>query len=171
MVIRMLSSFLDNFCPKMLRIEQCRHLTAAEIDLAYSIFGTHLELSSIRLLASRWVLRGYAISPNGHVYFHPDDWREDFAQADLNIQSWLIHELVHVWQVQQGMAVVRRALLDRRYRYNLVQGKSFLSYGIEQQAQIVQDYFVRRAKGQDCTAWEGCLPFEIKLIQAVSRPL
>lgn len=159
------------FAQKILRIERQRGLTTAEMALAFSVFGTQLNMAQVQLLACRWILRGYAISPNGHVYFHPDDWREDFAQADLNIQSWLIHELVHVWQVQQGMAVVRRALLDRRYRYNLVQGKSFLSYGIEQQAQIVQDYFVRRAKGQDCTAWEGCLPFEIKLIQAVSRPL
>lgn len=147
------------FVQKLLRIEQQRGLTTAEIALARSVFGTRLQTDRVRLIACRWVLRGYAISPNGHVYFHPDDWREDFVQADLNTQSWLIHELVHVWQVQQGMAVLRRALFDRRYRYDLVQGKSFLSYGIEQQAQIVQDYFVRRAKGHDCTAWEDCLSF------------
>jgi len=147
------------FVQKLLRIEQQRGLTPAEMVLARSVFGTQLQTDTVCLVACRWVLRGYAISPNGHVYFHPDDWREDFAQADLNTQSWLIHELVHVWQVQQGMAVLRRALFDRRYRYQLVQGKSFLSYGIEQQAQIVQDYFVRRVRGQDCTAWEGCLPF------------
>jgi len=147
------------FAQKLLRIEQQRGLTHAEVALACSVFGTQLQTDTVRLVACRWVLRGYAISPNGHVYFHPDDWREDFAQADLNTQSWLIHELVHVWQVQQGMAVLRRALFDRRYRYQLVQGKPFLSYGIEQQAQIVQDYFVRRIRGQDCTAWQQCLPF------------
>lgn len=147
------------FVQKLLRIEQQRGLTAAEVALARSVFGTQLQTDVVRLVACRWVLRGYAISPNGHVYFRPDDWREDFAQADLNTQSWLIHELVHVWQVQQGMAVLRRALFDRRYRYQLVQGKPFLSYGIEQQAQIVQDYFVRRTRGHDCTAWEDCLPF------------
>ena len=147
------------FVQKLLRIKQQRGLTAAEVALARSVFGTQLQTDAVRLVACRWVLRGYAISPNGHVYFHPDDWREDFAQADLNTQSWLIHELVHVWQVQQGMAVLRRALFDRRYRYQLVQGKQFLSYGIEQQAQIVQDYFVRRMRGQDCTAWQQCLPF------------
>lgn len=149
-----------SFAQKILRIERQRGLTTAEMALAFSVFGTQLNMAQVQLLACRWILRGYAMSPNGHVYFHPDDWREDFAQADLNIQSWLIHELVHVWQVQQGMAVVRRALFDRRYRYQLVQGKPFLSYGIEQQAQIVQDYFVRRAKGLECAAWQSCLPFE-----------
>ena len=152
------------FVQKLLRIEQQRGLTPAEVMLARSVFGKQLQTDTVRLVACRWVLRGYAISPNGHVYFHPDDSREDFAQADLNIQSWLIHELVHVWQVQQGMAVLRLALFDRRYRYQLVLGKSFLSYGIEQQAQIVQDYFVRRMRGQNCTAWEVCLPFKINLI-------
>jgi len=151
------------FVQKLLRIEQQRGLTTAEIALARSVFGTQLQTDAVRLVACRWVLRGYAVSPNGHVYFHPDNWREDFAQADLNTQSWLIHELVHVWQVQQGMAVLRRALFDRRYRYQLVQGKPFLSYGIEQQAQIVQDYFVRRMRGQDCTAWQQCLPFKINI--------
>ena len=148
------------FAQKILRIERQRGLTTAEMALAFSVFGTQLNMAQVQLLACRWILRGYAISPNGHVYFHPDDWREDFALADLNIQSWLIHELVHVWQVQQGMAVVRRAVLDRRYQYKLRQGKPFLAYGIEQQAQMVQDYFVRRMLGQDCAEWERCLPFQ-----------
>ncbi|MFZ3191786.1 MAG: type IV secretion protein Rhs [Moraxellaceae bacterium] len=152
-----------NFAQKILRIERQRGLTTAEMALAFSVFGTQLNTARVQLVACRWILRGYAMSPNGHVYFHPDDWREDFAQADLNIQSWLIHELVHVWQVQQGIAVLRRAVFDRRYRYQLVQGKPFLAYGIEQQAQIVQDYFVRREKGQECAAWEACLPFSVNL--------
>ena len=151
------------FAQKILRIERQRGLTTAEMALAFSVFGTQLNMAQVQLLACRWILRGYAIRPNGHVYFHHDDWREDFALADLNIQSWLIHELVHVWQVQQGMAVLRRAVLDRRYQYKLRQGKPFLAYGIEQQAQMVQDYFVRRMLGQDCAAWERCLPFEINV--------
>lgn len=149
-----------NLAQKILRIERQRGLTTAEMALAFSVFGTQLNMAQVQLLASRWILRGYAMSPNGHIYFHPDDWREDFAQADLNTQSWLIHELVHVWQVQQWMNVLWRAMFDRRYRYQLVQGKPFLAYGIEQQAQIVQDYFVRRAKGLECAAWQSCLPFE-----------
>ena len=151
------------FAQKILRIERQRGLTTAEMALAFSVFGTQLNMAQVQLLACRWILRGYAISPNGHVSFHTDDWREAFALADLNIQSWLIHELVHVWQVQQGMAVLRRAVLDRRYQYKLRQGKPFLAYGIEQQAQMVQDYFVRRMLGQDCAAWERCLPFEINV--------
>ncbi|MEY4516542.1 MAG: hypothetical protein RL180_888 [Pseudomonadota bacterium] len=136
-----------------------RRLTIHERQLAVSVFGASLALDEIKLYACGWVFRGYAISPNGHVYFHPDDWQDDFALASLAVQGWLIHELTHVWQVQQGIHVFRRALFDRRYRYVLRDGQPFLHYGVEQQAQLVQDYFVRRAQGQDCTAYERCLPF------------
>lgn len=79
--------------------------------------------------------------------------------APLSIQSWLIHELTHVWQYQQGMNVIRNAVFNRRYQYILQQGKQFFEYGIEQQAQMVQDYFLRRVKGQECSAYEACIPF------------
>lgn len=136
---------------------QQRPLTAAEIRMAQSIFTDQLDYAAVRILAARWVLPRFAISPNGHVYFNPADWRTDFGDADLSTRSWLIHELVHVWQYQRGMAVVRRALLNRRYRYALETGRDFLSYGIEQQAQLVQDYYIRRELEADCQAWEQCL--------------
>lgn len=127
--------------------------------LAVSVFGPHLQLDDIQLKTAWWVLRHYAVSPNGNVFFHPDDWREDFSTASLGTQSWLIHELTHVWQLQQGMSVVRGALLNRRYEYALEAGKSFFAYGIEQQARMVQDYFIRLNRGEDCQRWQACIPF------------
>lgn len=136
-----------------------RPLTSGERKLACSVFGSSLNLDSIQVVAHRAIWKHYAMSPNGHIYFHPQDWRADFSKAPLSVQSWLMHELTHVWQVQQGMAVVRKALLNRNYHYILEQGKQFLQYGIEQQAQMVQDYFVKRATGQECAAYESCIPF------------
>ena len=136
-----------------------RYLTEGEKLLAQSIFSTSLQMADIRIVAHRLVLPHYAISPNGHIYFNIQDWSEDFSQQSLMKQSWLIHELVHVWQIQQGLAVVRKAIFDRQYHYVLEQGKQFLHYGIEQQAQMVQDYFIRRAKGQSCEEYEQCIPF------------
>ena len=99
------------------------------------------------------------MSPNGHIYFHASDWIDDFSQAPLGKQGWLIHELTHVWQLQQGLNVVRGAIIDRRYNYVLKVGKPFFKYGIEQQARMVQDYFVRRQRGQYCQDLAGCIPF------------
>lgn len=140
-------------------IAERRLLTEGEKELAYSIFKDALRVEKIEIVAHRWVLKHYAISPNGHVYFNPTDWCEDFSQRSVAQQSWLIHELTHIWQIQQGLHVVRRALFDRQYSYVLEQGKSFLSYGIEQQAQMVQDYFLRKKQGKECQAYELCIPF------------
>lgn len=136
-----------------------RALTCGERQLACSVFGQSLSLDHIRIVAHRLILRHYAMSPNGNIYFHRKDWKADFSLEPLEVQAWLIHELTHVWQIQQGIAVVQKALLDRRYRYVLQAGKCFWNYGVEQQAQMVQDYFLQSRRGQDCAELKRCIPF------------
>lgn len=139
--------------------KQSRKLTAGEIVLARSVFGSNIKLDDVHLKTALWVLKNYAVSPNGNIYFHPADWIADFSHASIGKQSWLIHELTHVWQLQQGLKVVRGAVINRRYDYVLETGKSFFNYGIEQQARMVQDYFVRQQLGKDCHDLEACIPF------------
>lgn len=136
-----------------------RKLTAGEIALARSVFGDSIGLEQVQLKTAWWVLKNYAVSPNGNIYFHPADWVTDFSQSSLGQQSWLIHELTHVWQLQQGLKVVRGAMINRRYDYVLDAGKPFFNYGIEQQARMVQDYFISRQHGRDCQGFENCIPF------------
>ena len=140
-------------------VQQSRPLSADEIILAHSVFGNNINLDNVQLKTAWWVLKNYAVSPNGNIYFHPADWVNDFSVTSVSKQSWLIHELTHVWQLQQGLNVVRGALIDRRYDYVLIAGKSFFHYGIEQQARMVQDYFIRRQRGQECQALAACIPF------------
>lgn len=117
------------------------------MELAREVFGDAIDLSRPRVfgrcflpLAQR---RGTAMAPNGHIYFHPHDYVEDFASAGLARQAWFLHELTHVWQHQQGMRVWLRGMFDRRYRYlPLAPDKCFEHHGIEQQGDIVQDYFL-----------------------------
>ena len=139
--------------------QKSRLLTEAEIKMSHSVFGSDFDVSQVRLKTAWWVLKNYAVSPNGNIYFNPKDWVEDFSKQSLGKKSWLIHELTHVWQLQQGLKVVRGAVMNRRYDYILQEGKSFFTYGIEQQARMVQDYFVRREQGKDCGAWQACIPF------------
>lgn len=154
-----LSTHRTNLHKKLRAPMQSRRLNPAERQLARSVFGDRIVLDEVRLKTARWVFKNYAVSPNGNIYFHPADWITDFSKASLNKQSWLIHELTHVWQLQQGLKVVRGALINRRYDYQLQAGKPFFSYGIEQQARMVQDYFVQRQRGQDCQALAACIPF------------
>ena len=142
-----------------LMVTRQRSLTLGEKQMAREVFGSNLKLDDIQIIAHRLVIKNYAISPNGNIYFHVKDWCEDFSTQPLNIQSWLIHELTHVWQIQQGIAVIRKAMLDRRYSYVLEKGKAFLMYGVEQQAQMVQDYFVQSRLGKDCQSFKACIPF------------
>lgn len=139
--------------------QKSRPLTEVEIKMAHSVFGPDFDVSQVRLKTAWWVLKNYAVSPNGNIYFNPKDWVEDFSKQSLGKKSWLIHELTHVWQLQQGLKVVRGAVMNRRYDYILQEGKPFFTYGIEQQARMVQDYFVRREQGKDCGAWQACIPF------------
>lgn len=139
--------------------QRSRQLTAGEMALARSVFGDSIRLGQVQLKTACWVLKNYAVSPNGNIYFHPADWVTDFSQCSLAKQSWLIHELTHVWQLQQGLKVVRGAMIDRRYDYVPAVGKPFFNYGIEQQARMVQDYFISRQQGCDCQGFESCIPF------------
>ena len=139
--------------------QRSRQLAAGEIALARSVFGDSIRLEQVQLKTACWVLKNYAVSPNGNIYFHPADWVTDFSQSSLGKQSWLIHELTHVWQLQQGLKVVRGAMINRRYDYVLNAGKPFFNYGIEQQARMVQDYFISRQHGRDCQGFENCIPF------------
>ena len=136
-----------------------RYLTQGEIAMAKSVFGETLDTTHIQLKTAWWVLKNYAVSPNGTIYFHPDDWITDFSEQSLGMRAWLIHELTHVWQLQHGIAVFRKALFNRKYRYVLTEGKPFLAYGVEQQARMVEDFYKKREQQQDCEALRACIPF------------
>lgn len=139
--------------------QKSRPLTTGEVAIAHSVFGHSLDTSSVRLKTAWWVLKNYAVSPNGNIYFHPDDWVEDFSTQSLSLRAWLVHELTHVWQVQQGIKVFRKALFNRRYHYVLKAGRPFVSYGVEQQARMVEDFYKRRERQQNCDELLACIPF------------
>jgi hypothetical protein len=95
-----------------------------------------------------WTSRGRAVALGNHVFL------PDRCAGDLAI---LAHELTHCGQYQawgrwryfsRGAAAQLRDLLHRSlgigtspYRYRLEPGKSFESYGMEQQGQIVEDSY------------------------------
>ena len=124
-----------------------RVLTEGERVLAREVFGDAIDLDRPRVFGRCFLPlgqpRGLAMAPNGNIYFHPGDHLADFSRAGLHKQGWFLHELTHVWQHQRGVRVWLRGLCDRRYRYlPLRPGKPFERYGIEQQGDIVQDYFM-----------------------------
>ena len=90
------------------------------------------------------------MTPNGKIYV-AGVYRADYGASSPNLQSFFIHEMVHVYQYQLkilkpfhaaiGEIVKHGFNYDKAYKYTLDSQKDFLDYGLEQQAQIVEDYF------------------------------
>ncbi len=138
-----------------------RHLTVGEQAMVASVFGAALDCTPVYICRSWWVLPNYAFSPNGSIYFNKRNYVADFALQNVAVRAWFMHEMTHVWQVQQGVNVLRRAIMDRRYAYVLAKGAKFAQFGIEQQAQMVQDYYYRKHTAQECDSLRQCLPFDL----------
>jgi hypothetical protein len=143
-----------------------RQLTAGEVELAHSVFGDAIDYARVRIFRRKYFPlqpRNRTMAPNGNIYFHPRSlaYRDDFSTAGTCLKALFIHEMTHVWQ-HQGGTNVRRAIFNRRYRYKLVRGKSFRRYGLEQQCEIVRDYFLvscRPAAHRSLEHFEDILPF------------
>lgn len=139
-------------------MKSARPLTVGEVDLARSMFGDAIDYDKVRLVRGKWwplQPRGIVMAPTGNVHFHPADprWSDDFSQATLAMQGLLIHELTHVWQTQTRgryyLPLMRHPFC--RYAYELVPGRAFNRYGLEQQAEIVRHAFLAR-RGQRLAA-------------------
>jgi hypothetical protein len=121
-----------------------RILSQKEITLGKSIFGDNLNYELIR-----WDKKAYFGAKThkiAYVSFHTiNSWgnlREDI----------FIHELVHIWQYEQmGAVYIPRALAAQRtkagYNYGGLEAlkkyqfKGLVAFNLEQQADIVADYF------------------------------
>ena len=153
--------------------KQGRPLTAPERALAKSVFGEALALDPIRIFRRKWWWfqpANVTMAPRGHVHFHPKgaEYRACFGAAGLGLQGHLIHELVHVWQHQQGICLPLRRHPFCRYDYTLRPGKAFARYGLEQQAEIVRHAFLLRqgvvvAGAPGLAELEAILPFGLGL--------
>ena len=130
---------------------QVRSLTPGEIALARSVFGAAIDYDRVRLKRGKWWPlhpRRTAMAPMGHIYFHPDGggWSDDFSSEPLMRQAFFIHEMTHVWQAQKGgrfyLPLMRHPFC--RYAYDLVPGRPFHLYGLEQQAELVRNAFLAK---------------------------
>jgi hypothetical protein len=124
-----------------------RRLTSGEIWLAREIFKDTISYYKVWIHHDSYLPFGLqnkntAMAPNGELYFR--NWYSpDFSNEDFTYQYVFIHEMSHVWQREHGMNIIVRGLISWAvsYRYTL-DGRSLGSYPMEQQAQIIADYFL-----------------------------
>jgi len=126
-----------------------RPLTQGEIELARSMFGDAIDYGRVKMVRRKWWLfqpKGIAMAPTGNIHFHPESaiWSEDFSRERLSLQGLFIHEMTHVWQAQTRgrfyLPLMRHPFC--RYRYEMIEGRPFDRYGLEQQAEMVRHCFM-----------------------------
>lgn len=134
-----------------------RALTPGEIALARAVFKDAIDYRAVKIHHRRFVFfqaNNSGMTPNGEIYIVGErTYAPDYAFATKALKGFFIHEMAHVWQYQRNIlrpitAAIAEYLRHRgdyakAYRYELVTGKDLRDYRIEQQAQIIQDFFLR----------------------------
>ena len=155
------------------RVNGPRPLTSGETELARSVFGDAIDYGRVSLVRRKWwpfQPRGIVMAPSGNIHFHPRSrlWSEDFSKESLSLQGLFIHEMTHVWQAQTRgrwyLPLMRHPFC--RYSYNLVEGRPFARYGLEQQAEMVRHRFVAQQSHQTSSLIpQGFLPFNASVTE------
>lgn len=127
-----------------------RALTQGELNEIRWMFGTTTGISRARIVPHNfWAPfpNKRAMTPDGNIYFHGSDYREDFSlpSTPVRLRALFMHESTHLYQTYVlGYHLMVSAPFDRNYNYELVPGQKLKDYGIEQMGQIVQDYYLLR---------------------------
>lgn len=131
-----------------------RPLTSGEISLARTVFGDSIDYASVSVSEEKYIFfqpSGTAMAPNGNLYMH-GCYCDDYAAGDALTRGFFIHEMTHVWQFQNKILDPVKAAfeLSLKHKFNylasydfiLDEKKDLVDYGMEQQASIVQAYYM-----------------------------
>ena len=143
-----------------------RGLTAGEIELARLVFKDSIDYSRVKVhRGGWWGLFGFqntAVTPNGEMYFpdHLDLYSDDFSAGVLHrYKALFFHEMAHVWQYQLGYPVKREGAKiswsDDSYRYEVGGGTILSQFNMEQQAEIISDYYIICVLREPFFVWRG----------------
>ncbi|MEJ7807480.1 MAG: hypothetical protein WKG03_16340 [Telluria sp.] len=136
---------------------QTRSLTPGEIAMARMLFKDGIDYSKVKLHNYEfvWLLQpnDTAMTPQGEIYFHPKEFREDFSAESIYARHWFMHEMVHVWQYQLGYPTLTKGAnrLAVWYKYALFENHRGLEqYNMEAQGDLLADYWTfLEAKGAE----------------------
>lgn len=139
-------------------------MTAGEIALARSVFSNSIDYDRVRIHDGR-IFPGFiqkkdrAMAGRNKISFPGGSHCADFSQGEPRIQSLFIHELAHVWQHQNKIVntyvAFAREMIRHKFNYNacyaykLEEGRQLKFYNFEQQATIIQDWFLLKHHGDD----------------------
>lgn len=131
---------------KEIETRKTRFLTPMEKDLARLIFGDEIKPGQVQIhqMERKCSDKVAHVSSARDIFFWAGYHAEDYAlhTRPFNTETY-IHELVHIWQFQHGRKETNlHSSLDGKRTYPLdLKQWNFSNYGLEQQAEIIEDYF------------------------------
>jgi type VI secretion system secreted protein VgrG len=159
-----------------------RPLTAGEIEMAILVFKDSIDYTSVRVHNEEYLPFGFqddntAMTPNGEMYFNPEKYKEDYSKEYADWKIWFMHEMVHVWQYQQGYRVKWNSFWvavsggyagQSAYKYDKKDTyKTLPDYNMEQQGDIIAEYYgAKYLNEKQCVAK---LPFFERLLKEFLR--
>ncbi len=143
-----------------------RQLTAGEIKLAEQVFGDSIDYAAVKIHDRAFIFfqpKNSGMTPRDEIYMR-GCYSEDYSKGNV---GFFIHEMTHVWQFQNkilhpvaavvGLQLKHKFNYDAAYEFQLEKGRDLTSYGMEQQAAIIQQYFVWKHEGADVKLHEDVL--------------
>jgi hypothetical protein len=140
-----------DFLAQLIKVNT-RSLNSTEISEARKVFGSSLPYAQVRIDEASFIAKIIAL-------FHDDDMgitishtinfnRKIHCSPGSSDMAWLIHELVHVAQMEAaGLRYIGEALYAQAtsgYHYGdpiALAGRSLSSFNREQQAEIAEDFY------------------------------
>ncbi len=144
--------------PEEIKKPPFRLLTPGEVALVQSVFRNVMNVSGVKIYDGKkidvWQSDNRIMAPDGNIYIPSGrPYPSDFSTEPLSYQAVFIHEMTHVWQhLVEGRGLFMffvGYLANSNYAYiptlkNGTFSGVFNDYGIEEQASIVEDYFLIR---------------------------
>lgn len=133
-----------------------RALTEGERAMLQPLFGASLDLDLVHVVQDKYVpFQGddTYMTPENDIYAPGALYLSDFSPPMIEpyTASTLVHEATHAWQHQSGLDLVAAGAItfaatggdyQAAYPYTLDRDKDLLDYNVEQQASIVEDWWL-----------------------------
>ncbi len=133
-----------------------RRLTQGEIALAKTMFRDSIDYDTVRIHDKKYVFfqpNNSGMTPNGEIYISgKSTYKDDYSTASEHMKAFFLHEMTHVWQYQNKLLdPVAEAMKENikhnfnyaaAYPYEIDVKKDLTDYGMEQQASIVEHYYL-----------------------------
>ena len=125
-----------------------RALTNAETSFAKQVLGSDFKTQDIRLHfcqnANPPSLAKTRNMLSAVYFFEGKNHSKDFTHAPDIEKSIFLHEMTHLWQTQNyGFARDFLRMAEKRgYDYSVNYGDTFDDFGTEQQAAMIEDYYM-----------------------------